>query len=75
MSLHDVFLVHGSEANLSAKPRRGITMRFMPTTSVFDRKVASDIHDRIGITDHSKRTVFLMSGVDRSGKNDFVVRL
>ena len=75
MSLHDVFLVHGSEANLSAKPRRGITMRFMPTTSVFDRKVASDIHDRIGITDHSERTVFLMSGVDRSGKNDFVVRL
>ena len=35
MSLHDVYLVHGSEANRSANPRRGMTLRFMPTTSVF----------------------------------------
>ena len=35
MSLHDVYLVHGSEANVSDRPRRGITMRYMPTTSVF----------------------------------------
>lgn len=74
MSLHDVYLVHGSNANVSEHPRRGMTMRFMPTTSVFDRTVAREIHDRIGITDHSERTVFLMRGVDRSGRNDFVVR-
>ncbi len=37
MSLHDVYLLHGSEANDSGKPRRGMTMRFMPGTSVFDR--------------------------------------
>jgi ectoine hydroxylase-related dioxygenase (phytanoyl-CoA dioxygenase family) len=74
MSLHDVYLVHGSEANRSPKPRRGMTMRFMPTTSVFDRGLASEIHDRIGITDHSQRTLYLMSGVDRSGENDFLVR-
>jgi ectoine hydroxylase-related dioxygenase (phytanoyl-CoA dioxygenase family) len=74
MSLHDVYLVHGSNANTSEHPRRGMTMRFMPTTSVFDRVVAKQIHERIGITDHSLRTVFLMRGVDRSGKNDFVVR-
>ncbi|NBT72503.1 MAG: hypothetical protein EBT36_14335, partial [Betaproteobacteria bacterium] len=30
ISLHDVFLLHGSEPNLSSKPRRGMTMRFMP---------------------------------------------
>lgn len=74
MSLHDVYLVHGSNANTSEHPRRGMTMRFMPTTSVFDRVVAREIHERIGITDHSLRTVFLMRGVDRSAKNDFVVR-
>ncbi len=74
MSLHDVYLVHGSQANLSPRPRRGMTMRFMPTTSVFDRQVASEIHQRLGITDHSERTLFLMGGVDRSGRNDFVVR-
>ena len=30
ISLHDVFLVHGSEPNTSDKSRRGMTMRFMP---------------------------------------------
>ena len=29
ISLHDVFLVHGSSANNSDSPRRGMTMRFM----------------------------------------------
>jgi ectoine hydroxylase-related dioxygenase (phytanoyl-CoA dioxygenase family) len=74
MSLHDVYLVHGSNANASERPRRGMTMRFMPTTSVFDREAARELHERIGVTDHSQRTVFLMRGVDRSGRNDFVVR-
>jgi ectoine hydroxylase-related dioxygenase (phytanoyl-CoA dioxygenase family) len=71
ISLHDVYLVHGSEANNSDKPRRGMTMRFMPTTSVFDREVAQKLHVDKGITDHSERSVFLMRGVDRSGRNLF----
>jgi len=36
MSLHDVYLVHGSEPNGSDQPRRGMTLRFMPTTSFYD---------------------------------------
>jgi ectoine hydroxylase-related dioxygenase (phytanoyl-CoA dioxygenase family) len=74
VSLHDVFLLHGSEANVSDKSRRGMTLRFMPTTSVFDRKIATELHDRIGITDHSVRTLWLMRGADQSGQNDFQVR-
>ena len=74
MSLHDVFMVHGSEANASAHPRRGMTLRFMPTTSVFDRDLAGDLFRRIGTADHSRRTLFLMRGQDRSGRNDFVLR-
>jgi ectoine hydroxylase-related dioxygenase (phytanoyl-CoA dioxygenase family) len=74
VSLHDVFLLHGSEANTSERPRRGMTLRFMPTTSVFDREIATELHDRIGITDHSVRTLWLMRGADRSGQNDFLVR-
>jgi ectoine hydroxylase-related dioxygenase (phytanoyl-CoA dioxygenase family) len=74
MSLHDVYMVHGSSANESALPRRGMTMRFMPTTSVFDRVVARELHERMGVPDHSERTLFLMSGVDRSARNDFLVR-
>ncbi|MEE9210360.1 MAG: hypothetical protein V3U23_07890 [Kiloniellales bacterium] len=71
---HDLFLVHGSDANASAKPRRGMTLRFMPTTSVFDRDLAGDLYRRIGTADHSRRTLFLMRGQDRSGRNDFVLR-
>ena len=30
MSLHDVFLIHGSRANRSSKRRAGLTFRYMP---------------------------------------------
>ena len=38
MSLHDVYLLHGSEANDSGKPRRGMTMRFMRHVCIRPRK-------------------------------------
>ena len=69
-----MFLLHGSEANTSDHSRRGMTLRFMPTTSVFDREVATDLHHRLGISDHSVRTLYLMSGTDQSGRNDFRMR-
>ena len=75
ISLHDVYLVHGSEANVSAKPRRGMTLRYMPTSSVFDRGLAAGLARGKGLADHSDRTLFLMRGEDRSGLNDFRVRL
>ena len=71
LSLHDVYLLHGSEANVSPKSRRGMTMRFMPTTSVFDRDIAREKAERIGGVDHSKRQVFLLRGRDMSGRNTF----
>lgn len=67
MSLHDVYLWHGSAANLSDKPRRGMTLRYMPTTSVYRRDLNKSPVDE-------DRTVFLMRGVDVSGENDFRVR-
>jgi ectoine hydroxylase-related dioxygenase (phytanoyl-CoA dioxygenase family) len=74
-SLHDVFLVHASESNTSENPRRGMTLRFMPTSSVFDRTLATEQHEKIGIVDHAVRTLFLMRGGDASGQNDFRLRL
>jgi len=67
ISLHDVYLMHGSEANDSDKPRRGMTLRFMPTSSVYRRDLPTS-----GPKD--MRTVYLMRGKDQSGKNDFRVR-
>ena len=76
VSLHDVFLAHGSEPNRSERSRRGMTLRYMPTTSVFDRDLAArQRNQRHGRLDMIERTLFLMRGEDRSGgRNDYRVR-
>ena len=74
MSLHDIYMVHGSEANHSPQSRRGMTLRYFPTTSVFDRALATERALAGNFLDHKDRTLFLMRGVDRSGKNDFRLR-
>ncbi|MCY3885985.1 MAG: phytanoyl-CoA dioxygenase family protein [Gammaproteobacteria bacterium] len=71
ISLHDVYLMHSSEPNRSYKPRRGMTLRFMPTTSVYCRNLSSGPSARVD----RARTLFLMRGVDVSGENDFRLRL
>ena len=72
ISLHDVYLVHGSEPNRSERARRGLTLRYMPTTSVFDRSL--DTNGRDGRLAMSERTLYLMRGTDQSKRNDFRVR-
>lgn len=66
-SLHDVYLVHGSPANRSAKRRAGLALRYMPATSYFDRSIQS----RDSTANFSRRPIWLVRGVDRTGKNDF----
>jgi len=74
ISLHDVFLAHGSAVNRSDKPRRGMTLRLMPTTSVYDRDVAQAMYEERRGNNLALHSVFLMRGADRSGKNDFRIR-
>ena len=45
VSLHDVYLMHGSEPNRSGRPRRGMTLRFMPTTSVYHHDLGKNAAD------------------------------
>jgi len=66
LSLHDVYLVHGSPANRSTKRRAGLALRYMPTASHFDRAIPSG-----GAADFARRPIFLVRGVDRCGKNEF----
>jgi len=73
VSLHDVYLHHGSEANTSDHPRRGMTLRYMPTSSVYEHDVSTRFA-RDGKLHMSQRTLFLMRGIDSSGNNDFRVR-
>ena len=75
VSLHDAFLVHGSDPNRSNWSRRGMTLRYMPTTSVYDRNMANEMSQgKEMVFNHKNRTLFLMRGGDPSGKNDFRMR-
>ena len=42
ISLHDVYMVHGSKENKSPNSRRALTMRFMPLSSKFDHEFIFD---------------------------------
>ena len=73
MSLHDVYMIHGSGANRSDRRRAGLAVRYMPTTSHFDRAL-KEAGDGSGVmVDFSTRPLWLMRGEDRTGKNDFTV--
>ena len=71
ISLHDVYLMHASDANQSDSPRRGMTLRFMPTSSIYRRDIEMKMG---GSTLQQERSLFLMRGSDESGENDFRVR-
>ena len=75
ISLHDVYLVHGSEANHSGRPRRGMTLRYMPTTSHYDRRIEQEQFEQFdGGLENVAHSLFLMRGVDRCARNDYVVK-
>ncbi len=71
LSLHDVMLVHGSEPNTSPRRRAGLTFRYMPSTSHFDRGLVMGNVSSIVPIEFARRPIWLVRGVDRSGKNDF----
>ena len=66
ISLHDVYMVHGSEENISQSSRRAMTMRFMPTTSVFDHKFVFNTRD------FSITKIYQARGKDVSMKNNMI---
>lgn len=71
ISLHDVFLVHGSEPNRSANSRRGMTLRFMPTSSHYDRDIELRLSKDPGHVFERRHPLFLMRGIDQCGRNEF----
>ncbi len=73
LSLHDAFLVHGSNANHSTRRRAGIAIRYMPGSSHFDRGLSTSSIEVNYTIDFSSRPIWLLRGEDRTGKNDFSV--
>lgn len=71
MSLHDVRLIHGSLANTSGRRRAALIMRYMPATSHYDRALVTQRRDNSPFNIFHQ-PLWLVRGVDRSGRNDFV---
>ena len=73
MSLHDVYMIHGADANRSPRRRAGVALRYMPATSVFERNL-KPADDNSGIpVAFATRPLWLVRGVDRTGRNDFTI--
>jgi hypothetical protein len=70
ISIHDAFVVHGAEPNNSGARRGGLTFRYMPATSHFDRALAQRQADELGVINIADRDLHLVRGIDRCGKND-----
>jgi hypothetical protein len=73
MSLHDVYMIHGATANRSPQRRTGVALRYMPSTSVFERDLRP-AEGRSGVpVDFARRPIWLLRGRDMTGRNDFAV--
>jgi hypothetical protein len=66
-------MIHGAEANRSGQRRTGVALRYMPTTSLFDRSL-NPVGGKSGVNvSFVNRPLWLLRGVDRTGNNDFCV--
>ena len=73
VSLHDAYLVHGSNPNQSTRRRAGIAIRYMPGSSHFKRDLLTPSVDVSYAIDFSERPLWLLRGKDRTGRNDFSI--
>ena len=72
MSIHDVYMIHGSAPNNSNKRRAGLAIRYMPATSLYDRTIKRQGGAAAIRQDMSLRPIYLVRGQDHAG-NDFDV--
>lgn len=74
ISIHDVYLVHGSSENRSNKRRSDYAIRYMPASSRYVRDPAWPANayaaEKSQLMNYTQRPIWLLRGVDRAG-NDF----
>tara|TARA_B110000196_G_scaffold181514_1_gene155619 strand:+ start:174 stop:986 length:813 start_codon:yes stop_codon:yes gene_type:complete len=62
VSFHDTYLLHSSDANFSDKPRKALVLRYMPSTSLFDRSIPDRISANGFRYEFQNRPIYLVSG-------------
>ena len=71
-SLHDIHMVHGSNANRSGKRRAGVAIRYMPGTSLMNRESSRTGSSSGYMVNWRTRPLWLLRGENRAG-NDLEV--
>ena len=71
-SLHDIHMIHGSNANRSGKRRAGVAIRYMPGTSLMDRESSRTGSSSGYMVNCKTRPLWLLRGENRAG-NDLEV--
>jgi len=61
-SFHDTYLLHSSDANFSENPRKAIVLRYMPSSSLFDRNIPDRVSANGFKYEFQERPIFLVSG-------------
>ncbi|MFV3077038.1 phytanoyl-CoA dioxygenase family protein [Niveispirillum fermenti] len=72
-SIHDLFVVHGANANTSGRRRAGLTFHYMAAEDVYDRSFGAAIgtgRDRPAPL--AQRPIWLVLGENKVPQNDFV---
>jgi ectoine hydroxylase-related dioxygenase (phytanoyl-CoA dioxygenase family) len=65
MSMHDIYMIHGAQANRSGIRRTGVALRYMPGSSLFDRSLKpSDGQTGVPVS-FATRPLWLLRGEDR----------
>jgi hypothetical protein len=74
ISIHDVYLVHGSAENRSSKRRSDYAIRYMPASSRYVRDASHPANayaaEKSQMMNYTQRPLWLLRGTDRAG-NDF----
>ena len=73
MSMHDIYMIHGAEANHSGVRRTGVALRYMPGSSLFDRSLRPADGQTGAPVSFATRPLWLLRGQDPTGLNDFAV--
>ncbi|KAA3625476.1 MAG: phytanoyl-CoA dioxygenase family protein [Proteobacteria bacterium] len=73
MSFHDVYMIHGSEANATDRRRAAFIVRLMPADCFYNHARGQAMAEPHQAHDYGRRPLFLVRGKDASGRNDFTV--
>lgn len=69
VSFHDVYMIHGSQPNLTDQRRAALIVRLMPASSFYDHALGAEIGKKHPAQGYGIRPLYLINGQDRAGNN------